>query len=286
MNPASGTAVDPVVDLLRSERSDYRGLYYRWEREQWEAGGIDLENDAAQWGGLDARTRRAVADAVAWRHLRARQAMTGLVPFVDIAPDEEQQVFLTTELVDEARHVVLFDRFATEVMGEEATSVAERAPDVADPALRELLLGDLPDMSARLAAAQAPDLGLLLQGVALYQLGILGLLDLTEQRWLVAHFESEASLPGLREGLALARRDTARHVAFALRLLEEASGKDPGVAASSRVALEDLYPRVVQVFRRSGLTQKAGAGNDMNQAARASCAAWFEAVGLEPPSLG
>lgn len=287
LNPASVASTDPVADLLRAERSDYRGLYYRWEREQWEAGTIDLEGDASEWRGLSKAARRSVGDAVAWRHLRARQATTALVPFVDIAPNEEQQVFLTTELVDEARHVVLFDRFATEVMGQDATTVAERAPDVGDPVLRELLLADLPEMSARLAAADALDLGLLVEGVTLYQLGILGLLDLTEQRWLVVHLESEGSLRGLREGLALARRDAARHVAFALRLLEEASAIDAAVTASARAALEDLYPRVAQVLRRTGLPEKTGVGNDeMNQAAQDSCAAWFEAVGLEPPRLG
>lgn len=287
LNPASVASTDPVADLLRAERSDYRGLYYRWEREQWEAGTIDLEGDASEWRGLSKAARRSVGDAVAWRHLRARQATTALVPFVDIAPNEEQQVFLTTELVDEARHVVLFDRFATEVMGQDATTVAERAPDVGDPVLRELLLADLPEMSARLAAADALDLGLLVEGVTLYQLGILGLLDLTEQRWLVVHLESEGSLRGLREGLALARRDAARHVAFALRLLEEASAIDAAVTASARAALEDLYPRVAQVLRRTGLPEKTGVGNDeMNQAAQGSCAAWFEAVGLEPPRLG
>lgn len=270
---------DPVVELLQAERSDYRGLYYRWEQEQWQAGKVDLAGDGEQWADLDDEVRRPIAAAVAWRHLRARQATTALVPFVDAAPSEEQQVFLTTELVDEARHVVLFDRFATEVMGEDAANVAARAPDVEDEAMRELLLDVLPETSRRLAAAAQPNLGSLVSAVAVYQLGIVGLVDLTEQRLLAEHLRSQRLLPGLLEALQLTTRDAARHTAFALRLFQEAAASGDGDRSGKEwERLAGLLGRVLQA-RGVGL----GGGGAMHEAARSSCAAWFEAVGLEAP---
>ena len=275
---------DPVVELLQATRSDYRGLYYRWEQEQWQAGAIDFGSDAEQWPTLDHELRRLVAGAVAWRHLRARQATMVLVPFVDAAPDEEQQVFLTTELVDEARHVVLFDRFATDVLGLEADTVASRAPDVEDGALRELLLDVVPEVSRTLAALAIPDLAALVSATSVYQLGIVGVVDLTEQRVLTEYLRSQEVLPGLLKALHLTMRDAARHTAFGMRLLEE--GATSAAVVGGRDALENVAPLLERGLReRSGGYGVPSKSVDMRKAAQTSCAAWFEAVGIEPPLL-
>lgn len=275
---------DPVVELLQAGRSDYRGLYYRWEQEQWQAGAIDFGTDAEQWPGLDEELRRVVAGGVAWRHLRARQATTALVPFVDAAPDEEQQVFLTTELVDEARHVVLFDRFATEVLGQEAATVASRAPDVEDSVLRELLLDVVPEVSRTLAALGTPDLAALVSATSVYQLGIVGVVDLTEQRVLTEYLRSQEVLPGLLKALHLTMRDAARHTAFGMRLVEEAATSASVVGG--REALENVAPLLERGLQeRSGYAVASGKSVDMRKAAQTSCAAWFEAVGIDPPLL-
>lgn len=278
---AATASRDPVVELLQAERSDYRGLYYRWEQEQWQAGRIDLAADAEEWATLDDDVRRAVTGAVAWRHLRARQATTALVSFVDAAPTEEQQVFLTTELVDEARHVVLFDRFVTEVMGEDAATVASRAPDVEDDALRELLLDVLPEGSERLAAAAQPDLGRLVSAVTVYQLGIVGLVGLTEQRFLADHLRSREVLPGLLEAIHLTARDSARHTAFALRLFQEAARG--GTRDRCHREMKRVSPLLGRALQERSAAFVGDAG--MRKAAQTSCAAWFDAVGVEPPPL-
>lgn len=280
MTPPSGTVTDPVVELLNAERSDYRGLYYRWEKEQWEAGAIDLTRDAVDWKALDAGVRAIVAGAIGWRHLRARSATTALVPFVDGAPDEEQQVFLTTELVDEARHIVLFDRFSAEVMGEDASTVTDRAPAVDDPALRELLLEAFPAVSAELAKAARPGLGLLAEAVTSYQIAVVGLLGLAEQAALDELLSSQGILPGLTAGLALAGRDSVRHVAFALRVLQETSATEPDAMTAVGARLRGLLPVVERALGRTGGVRNEGGSQ---QAAQLGYAAWFEAVGVEPP---
>src|SRR5260221_13072018 len=40
-----------------------------------------------------------------------------LGPYVTAMPDEEMRIFITTQLVDEARHTVFFARFFSEVLG-------------------------------------------------------------------------------------------------------------------------------------------------------------------------
>ena len=46
-----------------------------------------------------------------------------LLPFAIAAPTHEAQAFLTTQISDEAKHVVFWDRFYREVLGIEATSL-------------------------------------------------------------------------------------------------------------------------------------------------------------------
>ncbi len=84
--------------------SSFRDLYYQWEANQWEALAIDLPDDV----------RHDLPDEIvrALRIMRAidEWSLRSLVPLMDAAPTEEQQVFLSTQLVDEARHHVLLDR--------------------------------------------------------------------------------------------------------------------------------------------------------------------------------
>ena len=48
-----------------------------------------------------------------------------LLPFAIAAPTLEAQAFLTTQISDEAKHMVFFDRFYREVLGMSADSLGE-----------------------------------------------------------------------------------------------------------------------------------------------------------------
>ncbi|MFN2525080.1 MAG: hypothetical protein ABR505_02280, partial [Actinomycetota bacterium] len=107
--------IDRALERIWGEVPGYRSLYYEWEHGQWGAGSIQLATDARAWDELDADWRRALLEALAPFAVGQERASTALVPFVDAAPDEEQQVVLTTHLVDVARHAVFLDRFYAEV---------------------------------------------------------------------------------------------------------------------------------------------------------------------------
>jgi len=51
-----------------------------------------------------------------------------LAPWVNSAPTEEMQLFLSTQLADEARHTVFFDRFFEEVVGVRGDDLEARFP--------------------------------------------------------------------------------------------------------------------------------------------------------------
>src|SRR5688572_19692030 len=130
----------------------YRDLYYRWEREQWEAGAIDLSEDRTAWPLLDANRRARLIDGLTSLRAAGVRATETMGATIDAAPTEEQQVFLTTRLADVARHTVFLDRYFEEVVG----AAARSKPAAEDPAatVGDLLgLGEgLPGLSKGLGA--------------------------------------------------------------------------------------------------------------------------------------
>jgi ribonucleoside-diphosphate reductase beta chain len=208
--------------------SSYSDLYYRWEHEQWSAGEIDFTEDRRQW---DAEVSEGLRRSLLWQlasfYVADEQVTDALVPYVDAAPTEEQQVFLSTQLVDAARHLVFFDRFFSEVLGEEGdmSSRLSAQPGRLNAGAKTLLLGLLPD-AGRKIRSDGDRLDSLIEGIALYHLVIEGTVATTTQRSLVAFLNESGLLPGLREGFTAIARDMTRHVGFGLRFLKEMVDND------------------------------------------------------------
>lgn len=274
---------DPVLGLLTGRRADPRALYYLWEQQQWEAGRVDLALDAQQWDGVDPSLRRSVADAIAWRRLRAQNATTALVRFVDVAPNEEQQVFLTTHLVDEVRHLVFFDRVQTEVMGARGEAMEERAGLVDDVALRSLLVDELA-RACRGPRSEGAGPAELVDAVTGFHVVVLGALGLTEQKALDDWLSEEKILPGIRRGLELETRSAHRQVAFGLGFVADAVSRDPSLEETVVAAVVRSLPLV-----RSRLAAAATVaptpypGAQLIETADAAVERWLAAVGVRVP---
>src|SRR5690348_5936390 len=114
------TPVDRVLNIIDEglvHLPTYRELYYRWERQQWSAQEIDFAADRAQWDAMsdDERETRIYGLSA---FFKGEECVTNtLAPYVTAMPDDEKRIFLTTQLVDEARHTVFFARFFNEALG-------------------------------------------------------------------------------------------------------------------------------------------------------------------------
>ena len=281
MSRGAAADADPVLALLADAGTDPRALYYLWEQQQWEAGKLDLATDAAQWGTLDPAARRLVSDSIAWRRLRAETATTALVPFVDIAPTEEQQVFLTTQLVDEARHLVFFDRVRAEVMGDAGERLEDRGGIVDDRHISALLTDLLPRVAADLRPRDAGLSGFV-AGTVTYHLMILGAFGLTDHWALDGYLAELDVLPGIRRGLELEARAAHRHVAFGLGLVTMAIGREPQVIKVVTAAVERILPQVLSAL--ASLAAVASApypGAALQGAASEALQRWCDRAGLE-----
>ena len=276
-----------VLELVTRPGAGYRDLYYRWEHEQWEAGKIDLSDAPEAWADLDAADRRHLADAVNWRRVRSELATTALVSFVDATPTEEQQVFLTTQLADEARAGVFLDRVADEVLESTGTDMAGRsdsADETVEPGLLRLLRRSLAEAAEALRSAADPPRELV-RAVVGYHLGVVGVLGLTELHALIEGPAATAGLEGIATGLAMMQRDSARHLAFALLFLSE-EAEESASSEAFAAALIGSVPAALGVLE--ALSESApglGTAEQLQARARDDLAQWLRAVKLRVPAF-
>ncbi len=167
-----------------------------------------------------------------------------LAPYVTAMPEDDMRIFLTTQLVDEARHTVFFERFFREVIGmeqgrlEEVLSVVER--NMSDR-LRYILVDALDDVSERICR-EPTNLSYLLEGVALYHIIIEGTLALSGQKDILNNYRETNIFPAFRSGFTAVARDESRHVIFGVKFLRDMIQRDPANANVVHDAIHKYAP--------------------------------------------
>src|SRR5918992_1158962 len=108
------------MDWLLQSRPTPIDLYNRWERQNWSTQDLDFSEDAQHWrdmAGLMEGFRTELQRTFTLFFVGEQAVTDTLSPLVHAAPDEPSRIFLSTQLVDEARHSVFFSRFFDEVIG-------------------------------------------------------------------------------------------------------------------------------------------------------------------------
>src|SRR5918997_807804 len=116
-----------VVNLL-----SYEQLYLLWERQQWRTQDIDFSQDRIDWHGFPEDERFQRMYGLSSFFIGEQKVADELGPMMRAAPTEEMQVFLSTQIADEARHVQFFDRFYEEVGVLEAGSLQGRLEETSE----------------------------------------------------------------------------------------------------------------------------------------------------------
>ena len=149
------------LDRIIEAAPSYEKLFMRWQRQQWSTEDFDFTEDAKQWADPDLiseEERRFMLFGFSQFFLGEERVTVELLPFAMGAPTHEAQAFLTTQISDEAKHMVFFDRFYREVLGMKADGIGEMLGDAAQQRQREVggaLRRDPPRL--RRAPAQGPD---------------------------------------------------------------------------------------------------------------------------------
>jgi ribonucleoside-diphosphate reductase beta chain len=199
----------------------HRELYDRWERQQWRVRDLDFASDRAQWQALPPEQRTQRLGALCAFFVGEESVTETLVPFLEAAPDADARLFLTTQLADEGRHVVFFERFFREALGFAGADlpalVADAAPYVG-PQTRAMLLEALPEAADELRRRPA-DRAAFARAVTVYHLLVEATMALTGQRTMMQLYRRLGLFPAFQLGFTGVARDESRHVLFGVAVL-------------------------------------------------------------------
>jgi ribonucleoside-diphosphate reductase beta chain len=227
----SDPALEEGADSGRSTPLlDYPELYRLWERQQWLTQELDFTQDRIDWHErIDPEERFQRMYGLSAFFIGEQRVTDELGPIMRAAPTEDQRIFLSTQIADEARHVRFFDRFYSEVgVYEGGDGVADRlrqTEEHVNPAFNELFDSMLKSRVDRLAA-EPEDTERLVEAITLYHMIIEGVLALTGQHFIIDYNEREGTLPGFVEGFTKVARDEHRHIAFGVRFLTDMARED------------------------------------------------------------
>ncbi len=229
---------------------DYRQLYALWERQNWKSTELDFSVDREQWLTTTTHAQESTMWSIGAFYVGEERVTADLAPFLLAAPSGEVEMFLATQLVDEARHAAFFDRFGAEVMALEGEDFRARMREMEQGlagAWREVFDDGLRQIASELQAAP-DDFDLFVRGIATYHMVVEGFLAVTGQKFIRDWFADHGMYPGFVEGFGLVERDEHRHIAFGMRFLKDAIDEDPRHRQTVEDVVLDLVPKAGYVF--------------------------------------
>jgi ribonucleoside-diphosphate reductase beta chain len=250
-NGASADAGDPAESKRpRGGLMSYEQLYALWERQNWRAHELDFSVDREHWLVSPAESQRHTAFSIGSFYVGEERVTADLAPFVLAAPSGEVEAFLATQLVDEMRHAVFFDRWASEVMGLESGSFRARLHEIEDRMLGpwHFLFDDSLREIADRIKDNPDDLELFVEGIVTYHMVTEGVLAMPGQRIMIEYTAAHDLYPGFNKGFRLVEQDEHRHIAFGVRFLKDVCDERPEMKQVILRRLTELLPKAAEVF--------------------------------------
>ncbi|MDW8396260.1 MAG: R2-like ligand-binding oxidase [Anaerolineae bacterium] len=216
-------------------------LYHKAKSLLWDPREIDLSQDQQDWTRLSERERALIADLSAY-FIGGEEAVTYHLTPLLIAFQREaklaEEMFLTTQLFEESKHVEWFDRwFAAFTNGE--------PPRVESAAYHMLFDQELPAVLGRLlndSSAEAQ-----VTAIATYHIVIEGVLAETGYHGYSRALRSNNLMPGTVRGVELVQRDEARHIAFGIYTLSRLCQAKPSLWDTLMTRLNHLLPLALAI---------------------------------------
>ena len=232
---------EPTV--LRTDSFPMR-LYEKAKRlGVWNPSDIDFSQDRADWEAMDEERRKAILRLTA-RFLGGEEAVTlDLLPLVLAIARQgrvEEEIFLTTFLFEEAKHMDFFSRWVREVPD------SPRLPRAPEPST-QLFDVELPKAMNALLEDQSPVA--IARASVTYNMIIEGVLAETGYHSYHRSLAVNGLMPGLCAGLVHIKRDESRHIAYGVYLLSRLVAEDESVWGAIEERMEELRPLTDSIIR-------------------------------------
>jgi ribonucleoside-diphosphate reductase beta chain len=226
---------------------DPEQLYLDWEGAHWASQGVDLSRDPADWAGLEDGERDLLYFALSSLMVAEERISTQFCGLILARDDEEEGSFLSTQLVDEVRHMQFYARFQDEVIADPAAIAAHvsRAREILGDAFEQVFDQALVNAHDRLRLDPS-DRDAKVRFVTIYHMVIEGTLGLTASHFILDFLHDRGLLPGFTEGYGRIASDEQRHIAYGTWFLREAVAAEPTAAEVIRGQIRELLPAVAE----------------------------------------
>jgi ribonucleoside-diphosphate reductase beta chain len=235
------------TQTARVALKDPEQLYLDWEHSHWAAQDIDLSADPADWNGLEEEEQKLLYFALSSLMVAEERISTQFCGLVLAQDDEEEGSYLSTQLVDENRHMQFYKRFQDEVIADPAEIAVHvaRSREVLGKPFERIFDEALVKAHDRLRLDPG-DREAKVDFVTVYHMVIEGTLGLVTSHFLLDLLRERELLPGFVDGYGRIAADEQRHIAYGTWFLREAVDQDPGMAEVIRTRLRELLPAVAE----------------------------------------
>lgn len=230
--------------LLNRELSALK-QYHMAKKLLWDPQDLDFAQDKSDWDNMNERERDIVRRGLSLFLVGETYVTHDLAPLLVALRHEgghlEEEMFLTTQLFEESKHVEFF--------AEAIDKVIDDVPEfetIAGENYRALFEGELATALNRLLTDHSREAQV--NAVVTYHLIIEGVLAETGYYAIFTALKKQGLMPALVQGLEYVQRDEARHIAFGLHLLRRIVQDDPALWPTIEARTEKLLPLAQGVF--------------------------------------
>jgi ribonucleoside-diphosphate reductase beta chain len=226
---------------------DPQQLYLDWDRAHWASQEIDLGRDREDWARLESSERDLLYWVLSSLMVAEERISTQFCGLVLAQDDEEEGSFLSTQLVDEVRHMQFYARFRNEVIAdpEAIASHVSRAREVLGEPFSKLFDEALVQAHDRLLR-EPQNREAKVDFVTIYHMVLEGTLGITASHFLLDFLNENERLPGFADGYSRIAADEQRHIAYGSWFLREAVAEEEAMADVVRSRILDLVPAVAE----------------------------------------
>lgn len=220
-----------IVDRGLERLPSYLDLYRKSVKQAWNPDEIDFTHDKEEWDFLSPETKKRRVWSNRLFFDGEERVASLLAPFVWAAPNKEVEAFAASQLADEVRHTVFFDRYWREVVGTQAESLDALVKEIGigaeeNAAYDHVFYRWLPALAQRLAS-HPKDLDTAATFVTVYHVVVEGAMFLTGMRYQLEGARRWDRTWGYYQGFTAATRDESRHVLFGVKYLQDMVRQDP-----------------------------------------------------------
>jgi ribonucleoside-diphosphate reductase beta chain len=204
----------------------------------WDPRNLDMSADREHWESLTDPERDVLTRLLAMFQAGEEAVTLDLLPLMRaLALDGrlEEEIYLTTFLFEEAKHVELFQRIFEEVVMLDADLSYFHTPSY-----KQLFYEKLPEAMNRLDTDASSEA--LIAASVTYNMVVEGTLAETGYQAFYTVLENRAIMPGVTEGIRLLQRDESRHIAFGVHLITRLIDENPDLMGVFQNRMAELMP--------------------------------------------